>query len=81
MNEGGWENCREDGLVEINIPITLYRGIEGRLEETGFESVSSYVAFVLREVLADDPEPAGTEASTSDDEKIKERLRSLGYLD
>jgi hypothetical protein len=69
------------GFVDVPVPAALYRGIEGRLEETGFDSVASYVAFVLREVLAQDEGAAGGEAARSDDEKIKERLRSLGYLD
>ena len=50
-------------------------------KKSGFKSVSDYVTYVLREVVAmhetkDVPEPFTTE----DLESIKERLKALGYL-
>lgn len=56
--------------------------IEARLEETGFESVDKYVTFVLEEVIkeVEDEEPEEV-FSEEDEEKVKGRLRALGYLD
>lgn len=56
--------------------------IEARLEETGFESVDNYVTFVLEEVIkeVEDEEPEEV-FSEEDEEKVKGRLRALGYLD
>lgn len=65
--------------MKIEIPASLYRKIEERIKGTGFTTVSSYVVYVLREVLAEDEEEE--EFTEEDEEKVKERLRSLGYLD
>jgi len=71
---------QEERTVEISIPRSLYRNIEERIKDTGFVSVSKYVTYVLREVLAEDvdeEEPLNRE----EEERIRERLRSLGYLE
>ncbi len=68
----------KERFMKISIPSSLYRKIDERIKETGFNSVDSYVAYVMREVLSDDEEEEFTE---EDEEKVKERLRSLGYLD
>ena len=49
---------------------------------TGFKSVSDYVTYVLREVVAMHEAERAAEPFTSEDvERIKEKLRALGYLD
>jgi Arc/MetJ-type ribon-helix-helix transcriptional regulator len=65
---------------EIEIPASLYRRIEERIKDTEFQSVRDYVVYVLREVLSED-EPEDEELSDEDVEKIKKRLKSLGYLE
>lgn len=67
---------------EIKIPKQMISKIETRLEETGFESVDKYVTFVLEEVIkeVEDEEPEEV-FSEEDEEKVKGRLRALGYLD
>ncbi|KAF5423304.1 MAG: hypothetical protein C00003105_00039 [ANME-2 cluster archaeon HR1] len=67
---------------EIKIPKQMISKIEARLEETGFESVDKYVTFVLEEVIkeVEDEEPEEV-FSEEDEEKVKGRLRALGYLD
>ena len=67
-----------EDVIGIPIPSSLYRRIERRIENTGFESVDSYVAYVLRELLAEDERERLTE---EEEERVKERLRSLGYID
>ncbi len=69
--------AQEDSRT-ISIPSSLYRRIEKRIIATGFESVSAYVAYVLRETLSDDEKEALT---PEEEEKIRERLRTLGYID
>ncbi|RLF48465.1 MAG: CopG family transcriptional regulator [Thermoplasmata archaeon] len=64
----------------VSIPTPLFRKIEKIIEGTGFTSVSSYVTYVLRELIAEhegEEEPFTKE----DEERIKEKLRALGYLD
>ncbi|WP_048146889.1 ribbon-helix-helix domain-containing protein [Pyrococcus abyssi] len=72
----------EEKFVTIEIPKTLYEKIENRIKDTGFSSVSEYVTYVLREVLASLEEEEEEEVFTEEEEeKVKERLRALGYLD
>ncbi len=54
------------------------RAIEARLEGSAFESVDAFVAFVLARLLESPGGPGLTEA---DERTLKERLRSLGYID
>ena len=69
----------QEKFIKISIPTSLYKKIEERIKDTGFASVSSYVTYVLREVLSEDEEE--DVFTEEDEEKVKERLRSLGYLD
>ena len=72
----------ERKYTTVSIPIQLYEKIKQRIEGTGFTSVSDYVTYVLREVLASLEEEEKEEAfSKEEEEKVKERLRALGYLD
>lgn len=65
-----------DRQNNIEIPPDLYKKLEAKGKEAGFSSVSEYVFFVLHELVK---EEEGEERE--EDEKIKERLRRLGYLD
>ena len=66
----------------VSIPTQLHKKIKGRIEGTGFTSVSDYVTFVLREVIASLEEEKKDEAFTSkEEEKVRQRLRALGYID
>ena len=65
---------------DISIPASLYKQIEEKIKETDMDSVSSYVTKILKEALS---KQEGTSESLSkeDEEKVKERLKALGYLD
>lgn len=66
----------------VSIPQTLHERIHKMIsEKTGFKSVSDYVTYVLREVVAmhemrEVPEPF----TSRDIDEIKARLKALGYL-
>jgi len=67
-------------FTTVSIPAPLFKKIEGRIKGTGFTSVSSYVTYVLREVVSEEEEAA--EPFTKEDEaRVKERLKALGYID
>jgi Arc/MetJ-type ribon-helix-helix transcriptional regulator len=72
---------QENKLTSVSIPSPLFEKVKRRIEGTGFTSVSSYVVYVLREVLAEDAVDEKEAFSREDEERVKERLRSLGYLD
>lgn len=66
----------------VSIPTQLHDKIKKRIENTGFNSVSSFVTYVLRQLESGISEEEKKEAFTKkDEEKIKERLKALGYLD
>jgi Arc/MetJ-type ribon-helix-helix transcriptional regulator len=65
----------------ISIPTPLAEKIKKRIKGTGFHSLSSYVTYVLREIISNIDEEEEEAFTKEDEEKIKERLRALGYLD
>jgi len=69
-------------FTTVSIPISLYNRIKKLIEGTGFTSVSDYVTYILREIVAmHEAEKAAEPFSPEDIEKIKEKLKALGYLD
>lgn len=71
----------EKKFTSVSIPAPLFQKIKDRIEGTGFTSVSSYVTYVLREVIATEEEEEEEPFTEEDEEKVKERLRALGYLE
>ncbi|PNX51401.1 MAG: CopG family transcriptional regulator [Thermoplasmata archaeon M8B2D] len=71
----------ENKFTTISIPTPLAEKIKKRIKGTGFTSLSSYVTYVLREVLSGIEEEQEEAFSKEDEERVKDRLRSLGYLD
>lgn len=75
------EEHEDKKFTSVSIPTPLFEKIKERIKDTGFTSVSSYVVYVLREVLSETSEEESEPFTKEDEEKVKERLRSLGYLD
>lgn len=70
----------EKEFTPVSIPTSLYKKIEEMIKGTEFSSVASFVAKVLRERISQ--EKAAEEVfSKEDEEKVKERLKALGYID
>ena len=55
--------------VTIKIPRPLYLKLKKIIKQTGFESVTDFIVYCLRDIVVG-----------KDGEDIKERLRKLGYL-
>jgi len=76
------EEKESNKYTTISIPTPLANKIKERIKNTGFNSLSSYVVYVLREVISNvEDDEQETAFSKDDEEKVKERLRALGYLD
>ncbi len=76
----------EENKVEyttVSIPKPLVQKIKNRMKGTGFSSVSSYVTYVLRQILSSIEEDERTTSAFTkeEEEKVKQRLRDLGYID
>ena len=70
----------EKEFTDIAIPTTLYKKIEEKIKGTEFPSVASYVAKVVDDNLS--KEDGTKDAFTKEEEeKVKDRLKALGYID
>jgi len=63
---------------KISIPAELYSRIADRAKNTGVGSIEEYVILTLEDTLKrSDEEPSLTK---EEEDKIKKRLKDLGYL-
>lgn len=72
------EDDEKTEFTTVSIPIPLFEKLKKQIDGTGFTSVSSYVGYILREIVAEKGEAPYT---GEDEEKIKKKLKSLGYLE
>ena len=68
-------------FTTISIPSPLAEKIKKRIKGTGFTSLSSYVTYVLREVISGMDEEEDEAFTKEDEKRVKDRLRALGYID
>ncbi len=68
-------------FTTVSIPVPLAKKIEDRIKKTGFTSISDYVTYVLREVISNVEKKDKQAFSREDEERVKQRLKGLGYLD
>jgi len=72
------ERPPDDGPTRtIALPEEIVRAIETRIRGSSFETVDAFVAFLARLIEASSESPFSEE----DERHLKERLRSLGYID
>ena len=62
----------------VRLPEAVARDVEARIRGSSFGSVDAFVTFVLARLLERTDE---TVFSEEDEKALKERLRSLGYID
>ena len=68
--------------VTLKIPVELYRNLSELTEGTGFRSVTEFVIYALRDVVASGKLPKNSpESSRKGIQSFQDRLRALGYLD
>ena len=66
--------------VTIKIPRPLYDNLNQIIEGSGFNSVTEFVVYVLRELLSSRTLRKEPALSAKEIEMVKNRLKSLGYL-
>jgi Arc/MetJ-type ribon-helix-helix transcriptional regulator len=71
------KHSRETKYTTVSIPEILAKKVKKQIKKTGFNSLSDYVTFVLREIVSTKEE---WDNSLEAQEKVKEKLRKLGYL-
>ena len=69
-------------MTKINIPEDIYDRLQKRVDSTDeFNSVEEYVEYILKQVVERLNAQTKPSYSEEDEKKVKERLRSLGYLE
>jgi hypothetical protein len=63
----------------VSLPLPLIDKVKKKIEGTGMSSVSSYVSFVLRQVLSSS-DNTGKIMDVKTQEDVKARLKDLGYI-
>ncbi len=67
-------------FTPVEIPTELYEQIEEKIKDTEVSSVADFILILLKEKLSKDQEETDS-LSSEDEEKVKERLKALGYMD
>lgn len=70
----------EKDFINILIPASLYKKIEEKIKESEGTKVEDYITKILRENLSKE-ESSQDALSKEDEDKVKQRLKALGYLD
>jgi hypothetical protein len=73
-------NFHMNEMKNINISIKIYQKIEERIKDplVGCENVDEYIKLILEKALDIDSEES--ELTKSEEEKVEEKLRQLGYI-
>jgi metal-responsive CopG/Arc/MetJ family transcriptional regulator len=66
--------------VTIKIPKPLYENLSEIIEGSGFNSVTEFVVYVLRDLISSRTIQKEPSLSKKEIEIVKKRLKSLGYL-
>ncbi len=66
--------------VTIKIPRPLYEKIGAIIEDSGYNSVTDFVVYVLRDIVSSHGRQQEDTYTGAELEELKERLRKLGYL-
>jgi hypothetical protein len=65
---------------KVLIPVSIFRKIEKLAEKENIDSVEEYVVKLLEKEAAKEKNK-NDEFSKEDEEKVKKRLKALGYMD
>jgi len=66
--------------VTIKIPRTLYNSLKQQIKETGFNSVTDFIVYLLRDIVASGRVDKDISLTKEEIGLIKKRLKTLGYL-
>lgn len=67
-------------FTTVEIPTDLYDQIEEKIKNTEVLSAADFILTLLKEKLSKDQKETDS-LSSEDEEKVKERLKALGYMD
>ena len=71
--------AKED-KVTIKIPRKLYGHLRSIIEDSGFNSVTDFIVYVMRDIASAERTETPDRLTGEEIEQIRRRLRNLGYL-
>ncbi len=79
---------KKDSKATIKIPRALYNRLKDIIEGSGFDSVTDFVVYILRDIAGNiDPDKfpdklteKEARLTAEEVEKVRQRLKTLGYL-
>ncbi len=74
------KNSRAKDKVTIKIPRNLYNRLSEIVQGSGFNSVTDFTVYVLRDLVSSEGMLDEDQLSKTEIELIRQRLKSLGYL-
>ena len=74
------EKKNGNNKVTIKIPRPLYDKLATTIEGSGYNSVTDFVTYVLRDLVASRGGEVSGEISNAEMGQVKDRLKNLGYL-
>jgi len=63
--------------ITIKISADLYKKIEDAIKESDLKTVEDFIVKAIEEKIGKEPE----DLNKDEEEKVKERLKALGYMD
>ncbi len=69
-----------ESKVTVKIPRPLYRKIQQVVEESGFNSPTDFIVYVLRDLMGEADEAAKIDFTQEELDDVKRKLKNLGYL-
>jgi hypothetical protein len=70
----------EKEWTDIAIPTSLYKQVEEKIKGSAVATVQDFVVKILKDNLPK-PEESAEGLSKEEEDKVKERLKALGYMD
>ena len=67
--------------VTIKIPRPLYLKIQQLITDSGFDSATDFIVYVLRDILSESSSEHSDKFTAEELRSLKHKLRNLGYLD
>jgi Arc/MetJ-type ribon-helix-helix transcriptional regulator len=69
-----------ESKVTVKIPRPLYRKIQQVVEDSGFNSPTDFIVYVLRDLMGEAEANQPTEFNQDELDDVKRKLKNLGYL-
>ena len=80
MGFGTCSKMKPESKVTIKIPRPLYNNLKDLIGDSGFNSVSDFIVYILRDMVSHSSLEEGDRLTSEELETVKERLRNLGYF-